>query len=299
MHRSQPTTSPSPRSAFTLVELLAVLAIIVLLIGLLLPTLSRARQQANSARCLANLRQIASGFQLYAINYRSAIVPAAIDRTYDDDRPNSGLDNYATLLVSLRYLPAPRQPKTAALTSFGDSVFRCPSGTDARNVISPDTTGEDDNPTSRTDDRNNWFWRRKSTYLQTNLIVDTWYAANTDNFGNGASAKTYAKNQSLWPMRRLVFRPDGTVAGKLSRLNHVRHPTDTVLLFDGLRLLAAQSNRIAPRHNRLTTTNVLFADGHAAPIRTADTPNLTQSQWRGADRSVFAKTPSPKWRLDQ
>jgi prepilin-type N-terminal cleavage/methylation domain-containing protein/prepilin-type processing-associated H-X9-DG protein len=54
------------RNAFTLVELLVVVAIIAVLVAMLLPALNKARAQARAVVCASNLRQIANGYLLYA-----------------------------------------------------------------------------------------------------------------------------------------------------------------------------------------------------------------------------------------
>jgi prepilin-type N-terminal cleavage/methylation domain-containing protein/prepilin-type processing-associated H-X9-DG protein len=52
--------------AFTLVELLVVIGIIAVLVGILLPAMSRAREAANDLKCKANLRTMGQGVLLYA-----------------------------------------------------------------------------------------------------------------------------------------------------------------------------------------------------------------------------------------
>ena len=95
----------------------------------------------------------------------------------------AGMESWATILVNMKYLPSPEQQDFNSPTTVGESVFRCPSGTDKKSEIGP---GVNDEPLSQTDDRNCWFWRRKSTWHNTGLMVDTWYGYNGSDFGSGA-----------------------------------------------------------------------------------------------------------------
>jgi prepilin-type N-terminal cleavage/methylation domain-containing protein len=108
------------RTAFTLVELLVVIGIIALLISILLPVLSKARESANRTKCLSNIRQIAMGFfsycndnkgafpymagggtQLYEdwIWWTTAAVPNNLGGggTFFDQLPNHGIAGYLNL----------------------------------------------------------------------------------------------------------------------------------------------------------------------------------------------------------
>ena len=119
------------RNGFTLVELLVVIGIIALLVGILLPTLSRAREAANRVKCASQLRQIGQFAAMYAGTYRNYLPLGYI--SYDTYAPGNSVlwylqkSNNVNGPVGLGYLFSSGIIKSNKGAEFTRQIWYCPS----------------------------------------------------------------------------------------------------------------------------------------------------------------------------
>jgi prepilin-type N-terminal cleavage/methylation domain-containing protein len=126
------------RCAFTLVELLVVIGIIAILIGILIPTLSRARESANKTACLSNLRELGNAFRLYAAGNKDAIPVGAVGGINKTDPANSVIEKQFSYVVNWNPTsggssPVPKVVQMGCLAAAGlaksPKTYYCPSET--------------------------------------------------------------------------------------------------------------------------------------------------------------------------
>jgi type II secretory pathway pseudopilin PulG len=98
-------------SAFSLVELLVVVALVMLVVSLVIPALGRARDQANLVACRANLRSLALGCLAYASDHYSVLpTDSRVDNPHSDLISMLGTGKYIEA-AEIYYCPSENRPE--------------------------------------------------------------------------------------------------------------------------------------------------------------------------------------------
>ncbi len=264
----------SRAAGFTLVELLVVIGIIALLISILLPSLNRAREAANSIKCISNLRQIGLAMTMYANDNKQAVLPC--------DLRGPG----PSTLVGQGYISYPELTDSSSPYS-NDNIFRCPTGntdisgatpTDRKSILAAAPT----------------FY--KSSFLMPGRVVWSWYAPNGVSGGD-----RFIPMQRI-PSDNFPKAGDENQIGKPLVMSQLRNATELVAILDGVGQVNMLGNptRLSARHNDRKYTNMVMFDGHAESLATA---TLAGGDGEAAKDSMSAvnvvKSPYPKWRYNQ
>lgn len=305
MRRSAADTTP--RNGFTLIELLVVVAIIALLIGILLPALSGARETAKSLLCSSRMRQVAIGWQIYADTNRDISVPAQPGRFNDERRNVYQLGNgeqyrprwFAVIGAAAGFdafaNPSPQRENEHTMTVDGNEVFLCP------------TVPE-------------WFNTRNYAYgYNHHFLGNTRFVNNDENDG---FINFPIRASSLDTSGTVMFADSlGTAAGKPvnqhtqnrndgSRDPELRAQGGHGYALDPPRLTANSDfadrrnrsfeNRSAPHTRHRDRTNIAYCDGHIESLTlrelgyivnpdgsvAADSTEATNAQFSGNNRDI-------------
>ena len=112
-HPALSLSSRRPRPAFTLIELLTVIAIIGILAAIIIPVVGRVRDAARAAQCLSNLRHIGTAARLYSEDNRGMTPPLNY--------------NFPKTLWPYAHTPKPIEIAGNDLPAdLAGSVFECP-----------------------------------------------------------------------------------------------------------------------------------------------------------------------------
>jgi prepilin-type N-terminal cleavage/methylation domain-containing protein len=119
-------------AAFTLIELLVVIAIIAILAAMLLPALTSAKEQSQGIKCMSNMRQMALGWRMYALDNREYVVLASQSGGSRDP-----LDKYAWCTQEEDFTDNPKNYDPTVDITVGPlypyinsyMVYRCPADT--------------------------------------------------------------------------------------------------------------------------------------------------------------------------
>jgi prepilin-type N-terminal cleavage/methylation domain-containing protein len=232
------------KAAFTLVELLIVVAIIGVLAGMLVPTVMTAMDNARQVECMNNLKQIATSVINYTTDYRGGIPPTYIEDT----------ELYWCNLLAKRDLPAANTAEMAEDERAGkQSVFLCPATTTNR-VKQGDTI-----PTPDHENAQGWY-----------RLGNNEYATDCSYYWNGYVG-TNTENRERFPSLSVNYSNPRDIS--IHDISEIAQRSATAMVMDGVFFHeddVGEPTRIAARHRgtagKRRKTNIAFYDTHVEAL---------------------------------
>ncbi|MCU0791948.1 MAG: prepilin-type N-terminal cleavage/methylation domain-containing protein [Opitutaceae bacterium] len=108
-------------SGFTLIELLTVIAIIGILAAILIPTVGKVRQTANSAKCLSNLRQVGLTTRSWSMDNRNRMLAGRFNNLYTNGAADTWAANITRFIQNNATVTADKWPDTLRCPTWANS----------------------------------------------------------------------------------------------------------------------------------------------------------------------------------
>lgn len=237
--------NPKRRSAFTLVEVLVVAALIGILAALLLPALSKARERGSAIVCLNNTKQLALGWQLYADDHEG-VLPYNLVMSGTSLRTNlNWVNNVMTWDLSGDNTNSAAITR-AALGSYINgtaAIYRCPSD----RILSTAQVGA------------GWAYRTRS-YSMNGLIGNAGAAsANGYNVSAPHYKQFFKQSQILKPTEIFVFLDEHP--GSINDGSFVNKEASFAAYTPSVAAYPEWNELPGSSHNRASAFS--FADGHS------------------------------------